>query len=77
MVGVKRLNSEAWSSVVLGDIHTNDQQTPITQSATGMHSENFYLPPATVDCGRCAALKDSAVGRLRVFKSVISNAQMS
>lgn len=42
MDGLNLLKSEAFSLPQLGDIHTNDQQTLITLSATDMHSENFY-----------------------------------
>lgn len=80
MDGSNLLKSETLSSLRLGDIHTEDQQTLITSSATNMHSENFYgtpLPPVALDYASHAALKAPTVGRLRVFKNVISNAQMS
>lgn len=47
MDGPNLLKSEALSSLRLGDIHTNDQQTLITSSATDMHSQNFYSTPST------------------------------
>ena len=56
-------------------------KTPVTSSATdtraGTSAAPPCLPPVALDCASHAALKASTVGRLRVFKNVISNAQMS
>lgn len=76
MMGGPNLLNSLW----LGDIYTDDRQTLITLSVPDMCSETFMapgLPPVALDCASCAALKAPAVGRLRVFKNVISNAQMS
>lgn len=43
MDGPNLLKSEVLSSLWLGDIYTDDQQTLITSSVTDMCSETFYL----------------------------------